>query len=132
MERIYVDLLPLSQAIVQGTPPMADTSAPATKKKVPCKLGTIGGQLLPCTCATSTFLAERRLKLRRAADADEQKLEADIFLAECRMKKNRAADAENKNHAADADENKCATDAEEKTKRAADDDEKKPAAGSEK
>ena len=104
---VDADLLPSSLAIVQGTPPMADTSAPATKKKVPFKLRTIGGELLPCTCATCTFLAERRLKLKRAADAEKKKLTAD------------------------ADENKLATDAEEKTKRATDDDEKKRAAGAE-
>jgi len=103
---VDADLLPSSLAIVQGTPPMADTSALVTKKKVPFKLGTIGGELLPCTCATCTFLAERRLKLKRAADAEKKKLTAD------------------------ADENKLATDA-EKTKHPADDDEKKRAAGAE-
>jgi len=126
--RIYVDLLPSSQAIVQGTPLMADTSAPATKKKVPFELGMIGGELLPCSCATCIFLAERRLKLKRAADAKEKKLEADIFLAECTMKKKRAADAEKKKLAADADENKFPTDAAKK-KRAADGEDKKRAAG---
>jgi len=74
---VDADLLPSSLAIVQGTPPMADTSALVTKKKVPFKLGTIGGELLPCTCATCTFLAERRLKLKRAADAEKKKLTAD-------------------------------------------------------
>ena len=95
---------------------MADTSASATKKKVPFKLGTIGGELLPCTCATCIYLAERRQKLKREADAFEQNLEADIFRLECTMKKKRAADAkaEEKKLSADDDEKKHAAGAEEK------------------
>ena len=74
--RIYVDLLPSSQAIAQGTPPIADTYVPATPKKPQFQLGTIGGEMLSCTCATCIYLAERRQKLKREADAFEQNLEA--------------------------------------------------------
>ena len=132
--RIYVDLLPSSQAMVQGTSPMADTSAPATKKKVPFELGTIGGELLPCSCATCIFLAERRLTLKRAADAEEKKLEADISLAELKLKMKRAAVAEENKRAPVAKEKKKrsakkrAADAAQK-KRAADGEDKKRAAG---
>jgi len=114
--RIYVDLLPSSQAIAQGTPSIADTSALATPKKPQFELGTIGGELLPCTCATCIYLAERRQKLKREADAFEQNLEADIFRLECTMKKKRAADAKavEKKLSADDDEKKHAAGAEEK------------------
>ncbi len=86
-ERIYVDLAPSSQTIVQATPLMAtplmgnksaaatanstDTSAPQ-KKKPPTLLPMVGGEWLTCSCATCTFLAERRLKMKWAADAEEK------------------------------------------------------------
>jgi hypothetical protein len=114
--RIYVDLLPSSQAIAQGTPPIEDTYVPAAPKKPQFQLGTIGGEMLSCTCATCIYLAERRQKLKREADALEQELEADISRLECKMKKKRAADskAEETKLAADDDENKHAALAEEK------------------
>ena len=101
---------------MQGTPPIADTSALATPKKLQFELGTIGGELLPCTCATCIYLAERRQKLKREADALEQELEADISRLECTMKKKRAADAkaEEKKLAADHDEKKHAAGSKEK------------------
>ena len=114
--RIYVDLLPSSQAIAQGTPPIAETSVPATPKKPQFRLVTIGGEILSCTCATCIYLAERRQKLKREADALEQELEADISRLECKMKKKRAADskAEDTKLAADDDEKKESALAEEK------------------
>ncbi len=91
-QRIYVDLAPSPQPIVQATPltttPLtgnksaavtatsAVTSGPQ-KKKPPTLLPMIGEEWLSCTCATCTFLAERRLKMKRAADAEEKKQTAE-------------------------------------------------------
>ena len=104
-------------------PPVADFRAAIGRptndvhlgvKKPPFELGTIGGELLSCTCATCIFLAERYLKMKRENDVEMKKLEADISRLECKMKKKRTADSKA-----------------EETKLAADDDEKKHAAGAE-
>ena len=102
-------------------PPVADFRAAIGRptndvhlgdKKPPFELGTIGGELLSCTCGTCVFLAERYLKMKCANDAEMKKLKADIFAVECTMKKKQGA---SKKLAADADDNKCPTDAAKKT-----------------
>jgi len=67
---------------------------------------TMSGELLRCTCATCIVLAERRLKIKRAADALEKKLEADISLAERRLKMKRVTSAEQKKRTPVAEEKK--------------------------
>jgi hypothetical protein len=76
-------------------PPVADFRAaicrPTNDVHLEDKLGTIGRELLSCTCGTCIFLAERYLKKKRANDAEMEKLEADISLAELKLKMKRTA-----------------------------------------
>jgi len=99
-------------------------------KKPPFELGTIGGELLSCTCGTCVFLAERYLKKKRAADAEEKKLEADISLAELTLKMKRTAVSKENKRAPFSEEKKRSAkkcvDVAEENKRAPVAEDKKP------